>query len=229
MPNALQIGDTLAAETLFHPLRRRMLEIMLSKPPLSASALGKFMQTSAQRINYHMKKLEGVGLVECVDTIQRRGVVENFYQPVAEAFILADHLMRLPSHSLEEQRKSKSLKALRLVAAEFHYAAMELLDQSSQATRVSPAFAQEMKLELKSVAEQRAFIEDLHRWTRKIQQKYGPERKPDSGQAKTTETSTPGQSPTKSTKGTPGKTIRLILGALPKPQNARTDTYATEK
>lgn len=62
------------------PLRRSLLEQL--GEPASASELARRLDLPRQKINYHLRELERLGLVELVDERQRRGFVERRMQTV---------------------------------------------------------------------------------------------------------------------------------------------------
>ncbi|MFB4313765.1 ArsR/SmtB family transcription factor [Actinomadura sp. 21ATH] len=57
------------------PLRRTLLDQLAE--PASASELARRLGLPRQRINYHLRELERLGLVELVDERRRRGFVER--------------------------------------------------------------------------------------------------------------------------------------------------------
>lgn len=64
-----EVVDTL------HPLRRRILDLL--DTPDSATGLAARLDTSRQRVNYHLRKLEDAGMVELAEVRQRRGLQER--------------------------------------------------------------------------------------------------------------------------------------------------------
>jgi DNA-binding transcriptional ArsR family regulator len=56
-------------------LRRRLLDQLAE--PVSASELARRLGLPRQRVNYHLRELERLGLAELVDQRQRRGFVER--------------------------------------------------------------------------------------------------------------------------------------------------------
>jgi DNA-binding transcriptional ArsR family regulator len=78
------------ASALIHPLRAEILAQL--KQPSSATEVAKKLKETPQRINYHLKTLQKVGLVTKVGTRQVRNLVEVLYQSVAKTFILAETL-----------------------------------------------------------------------------------------------------------------------------------------
>ncbi|WP_283133261.1 helix-turn-helix domain-containing protein [Rhizohabitans arisaemae] len=73
------------------PLRRRLLEEL--REPASATVLATRLGETRQRVNYHLRELEKGGLVELVETRQRRGRVERLVRATARAVIVAPEVV----------------------------------------------------------------------------------------------------------------------------------------
>ena len=67
-----------------HPLRLQLLAL-LDEEPQSPVRLARRLDEGLERVAYHVKRLEAVGLVELVDTRRRRGAVEHIYATTARA------------------------------------------------------------------------------------------------------------------------------------------------
>lgn len=58
-----------------HPLRRKVLALL--EEPDSATGLARRLDTTRQKVNYHVRALEDAGLVQEVEQRQQRGLVER--------------------------------------------------------------------------------------------------------------------------------------------------------
>ncbi len=77
----IQIDDARHLKALAHPTRIRILAMLresTSSPVQLAERLGESLGTVA----YHVRTLNSLGLLELVDTRQRRGATEHFYRAV---------------------------------------------------------------------------------------------------------------------------------------------------
>lgn len=79
-------GPERAASAL-DPERRRLLEA-LSDEPDSASGLARRLGDSRQRLNYHLRGLEEVGLIELAEERRRGNCVERVMRAVARRFMV---------------------------------------------------------------------------------------------------------------------------------------------
>jgi DNA-binding transcriptional ArsR family regulator len=76
-----QVVETLSA------FRRQILHV-LSSDPASATQIARNLDTTRQRVNYHLKALEGAGLVELHEERQRRGLTERVMRTSAEVLLV---------------------------------------------------------------------------------------------------------------------------------------------
>ena len=77
------------------PMRRSLLGRL--RTPASATQLASELALGRQRVNYHLRALEGAGLIELVETRQRRGCVERILAARARAFVVDPAVIAGPS------------------------------------------------------------------------------------------------------------------------------------
>lgn len=86
-PDLEVIDDPARAAIALHPIRRRLLEAL--GEPDSATGLARRLRLTRQRVNYHLRELEGAGLVEATgETRQRRGCRERIVRAVGTAYLI---------------------------------------------------------------------------------------------------------------------------------------------
>ena len=73
------IDDPRYVKALAHPLRIRILA-MLADRVASPVQLASHLDATLGTVAYHVRTLHGLGLVELVDTRQRRGATEHYYR-----------------------------------------------------------------------------------------------------------------------------------------------------
>src|ERR1700742_1094431 len=73
------VSDVRYVRAISHPVRMRLLAI-LEKEPASPKMLAERLSIALGTIAYHIRTLNSLGLLELVDTKQRRGAVEHYYQ-----------------------------------------------------------------------------------------------------------------------------------------------------
>jgi DNA-binding transcriptional ArsR family regulator len=81
------IRSPASAAALLDPTRQRLLAQL--KEPDSATGLARRLKLPRQRINYHLKVLEGAGLVELVEERRKGNCLERVVRATARAFIIS--------------------------------------------------------------------------------------------------------------------------------------------
>jgi DNA-binding transcriptional ArsR family regulator len=87
IPDLAIIRDPEAAVALLDPERRRLTEALAAEAD-SASGLARRLGEKRQRLNYHLRVLEEVGLVEAVEAGPRGSRSERVLRPTARRFVL---------------------------------------------------------------------------------------------------------------------------------------------
>src|SRR5689334_22345645 len=77
-----------AVQALGHPLRVRILAAL--REPASAASVARSVGEPRQKVNYHLKELERVGLVRAVEQRMVGNLVETLFLAVGSSFVLAD-------------------------------------------------------------------------------------------------------------------------------------------
>lgn len=70
---------TQQAKALAHPIRRQIIEALGNETASSPVTLANGGETALPTIAYHFKVLADLGMVQVVDTRQRRGATEHIY------------------------------------------------------------------------------------------------------------------------------------------------------
>jgi DNA-binding transcriptional ArsR family regulator len=76
-------------------LRLRIIELLQSKP-MTVTQLGEELGESPAKVHYHVRELEKVGLLRLVETREKGGILEKYYQPVAREISVAKSLLSAP-------------------------------------------------------------------------------------------------------------------------------------
>jgi DNA-binding transcriptional ArsR family regulator len=114
------------ASALINPLRAEILAQL--KQPSSATEVAKKLKETPQRINYHLKTLEKVGLVSRVGTRQVRNLVEVLYQSIARTFLLAESLS-IGKETIQKMKDQGSLLHLIHASERMKKDALHLMEQ----------------------------------------------------------------------------------------------------
>ncbi|MEO3947033.1 helix-turn-helix domain-containing protein [Gorillibacterium sp. CAU 1737] len=169
IPEQLVVDLPEQALALLNPFRADLLARL--EKPSSATEIARSLGESPQRINYHIKALEKVGLVHRAGSRQVKNLVEGLYQAAARTFIIADRLAPVVGtrRSLPEQG---ALAALVRTADRIRSDALALLEQSDEGTEIPSATLTSM-LYLPDEAKRQAFLRDYQEALEKLARKYG--------------------------------------------------------
>jgi DNA-binding transcriptional ArsR family regulator len=72
-------AENIAAKAFSHPLRTRLL-LELVQRQASPNELARQVGEPLGNVSYHVLALKQLGMIELVDTAQRRGAIEHYYQ-----------------------------------------------------------------------------------------------------------------------------------------------------
>jgi DNA-binding transcriptional ArsR family regulator len=100
------IDDPRYLKALAHPLRIRILA-MLAERATSPVQLASKLDASLGTVAYHVRTLHSLGLVELVDTRQRRGATEHYYRALEHPRFSDDAWHGLPP--VDKQRMLSAL------------------------------------------------------------------------------------------------------------------------
>ncbi|MCM3719279.1 helix-turn-helix domain-containing protein [Fictibacillus phosphorivorans] len=177
VPETFVVTEPEQAAALLHPVRSEIISLL--KEPRSATELSKVMNDSAQKVNYHLKTLEKVGLVMRAGTRNVRNLVEVLYRSAGKTFLLSDSL----GLSQETVRKLKDQTALAHVLSLTEKIKRDTVSLMEEAENEEiPSAVLEMELSLKGVEERQAFLQDYANMLSELIKKH---HDPEQGKSRT--------------------------------------------
>ncbi|MFC7439782.1 ArsR/SmtB family transcription factor [Laceyella putida] len=156
------------ASALMNPLRAEILAHL--KEPASATEVAKQLHETPQRINYHLKTLEKVGLVQRAGTRQVRNLVEVLYQSVARTFLLAESLS-IGEKTIQKIKDQGSLLHLIHTSERIKKDALLLMERSDQ-DEIIPSASLQMKVNLQDEEQRQQFVQDYVELVKQLIGKY---------------------------------------------------------
>lgn len=88
MRDLLVLRDLDCVKAIAHPRRIDILNAFKSNP-LSAKQLSEMLDEPHAKINYHIKTLYNVGILELVEEKIKSGIVEKYYYPTANNVVMS--------------------------------------------------------------------------------------------------------------------------------------------
>jgi DNA-binding transcriptional ArsR family regulator len=156
------------AMALLNPLRAEILNRLAE--PASAAELARSIGEIPQRVNYHLKALEKVGLVHRVGTRQVRNLVEVLYQAIARTYVLSEAL-NWPQETIQRMKDQGSLSHLVNASERIKRDALLLLEHSDEKTEI-PSATLETQIRLKNREQRNAFVQEYVKLVNELVQKY---------------------------------------------------------
>ena len=86
MKDLLVLRDLECVKAIAHPRRIDILNAF-DKEPLSAKQLSEMLDEPHAKINYHIKTLYNVGILQLVEEKIKSGIVEKYYYPTANNIV----------------------------------------------------------------------------------------------------------------------------------------------
>ena len=88
MKEVLVLRDLDCRKAIAHPRRVDILKTF-NKEPLSAKQLSEILDEPHAKINYHIKTLYNVGILQLVEEKIKSGIVEKYYYPTANNIVIS--------------------------------------------------------------------------------------------------------------------------------------------
>jgi DNA-binding transcriptional ArsR family regulator len=123
------VEDVEALQVLGHPLRVRILDLL--REPGSAATVARQVGETRQKVNYHLKELERVGLVAPVGERRAGNFIETLYEAAGRSFLVSPRVAWADPRRVETLRQQHSLENLVMVGAQLQRDAISLLDRAA--------------------------------------------------------------------------------------------------
>ena len=169
------IDDPVTAAALLDPKRAQVLSAL--EEPGSATSVAARLGLTRQQVNYHLRALEGQGLVVEVGTRQRRGLTERVVRATARGYVLSPAVLGTLNADL---RRLDRLSARYLVAlaARVVREVAGLMRVAADAGKQLPTLSLDTDLRFASAADRSAFTAELAESVRALAAKYHDESAP---------------------------------------------------
>jgi DNA-binding transcriptional ArsR family regulator len=171
------IEDTEQAATVLEPTRLQLLAALAT--PDSAAGLARRLSAPRQQVNYHLRRLETVGLITLVAERPQRGFTERVMQATAQGYVLSP--AALGAVAADEQQIADHFSAAYLLAlgARFIRDVGALVQRATAAGKRLATFSLETEVRFANPAAQHAFAEELTNAVAALVTKYHDGTTPD--------------------------------------------------
>lgn len=123
------LDDLEVVQALGHPLRVQILEAV--REPASAAGIARHLGQPRQKVNYHLKDLERVGLVRPTGERRVGNLVETLYRAVARSYVVSPRIALSDPRRMQALHDQRSLETLVLLGDRLQRDATALLDRAA--------------------------------------------------------------------------------------------------
>jgi DNA-binding transcriptional ArsR family regulator len=183
------ISNLTQAAALLDPTRLRLVEHLAE--PHSAASLARKLKLPRQRVNYHLRELEKVGLVEMVEEKRRGNCIERIVRATARSYLIGPEALGRLGSEPGQVRDRLSSGYLIAVAARTIRDLAALRRRAESLGRRLATLTLETEIRFESSEARSAFAEELASMLAQLTVKYH-------------RASSPG-----------GRTFRFFLGGYP--------------
>lgn len=166
MQDVLLIDDLSQAGALMRPGRAALLKSLIE--PRTCGEVAAEMNSTPQKVYYHVKALESAALAVKVSEVRVRGFREASYQAAARSYWLSPRLVRIAGGATRT-RDAASRGYLLNLAEELHIEVGRLAGRAEE----SPTVGLSAHIALASPARRAEFLSDLQTAVQQLAMKYG--------------------------------------------------------
>ena len=109
------------------PLRLRIID-HISEQAMTVTQVGEVLDEPANKVHYHMRELERLGLVHIVETREKSGILEKYYQTVARNLAVPKTLLR---HASPDESIEATTELLQAIVLHFTHAFQHVIRTQS--------------------------------------------------------------------------------------------------
>jgi DNA-binding transcriptional ArsR family regulator len=176
MLNVEVIDDPATASVALDPIRSRLLAEMAE--PASAATLATRVGLTRQKVNYHLKTLQGRGLVKEAQTRKWGGLTERLLVATAASYVVSPAAMGPVAADPERENDSLSTSYLIALAARVVREVGTMARRATQANKRLPTLSIDAAIRFRSAADRAAFSRDLTTAMTSLVARYHDEKAP---------------------------------------------------
>jgi len=170
LPPLCLIRDGSQAVALMQPERLRLLETLAQ--PNSASGLSRRFSVPRQRLNYHLRELERVGLVRLVEERKKGNCVERIVRATARSYVISPEVLGSLGRGPELAADRFSVHQLLELAARAIREVGSLFARAREAGKRLATLSLEAEIRFASAEDRTSFAEELASAVARLGAKY---------------------------------------------------------
>ncbi|ABR49762.1 regulatory protein, ArsR [Alkaliphilus metalliredigens QYMF] len=130
MKDIMVLRDLDQIKAISHPYRVEVLESFERDEPRSAKQVAEKLGEPHAKVNYHIKSLLKVEILELVDERIKAGIVEKYYLPAAKVFVIDKNFMKNIDEDVLQSINQVAISLFEKTSAEFYRASEQLVEET---------------------------------------------------------------------------------------------------
>jgi DNA-binding transcriptional ArsR family regulator len=171
------LSDVGRAAALLDPMRLRLVGALRDRPD-SAAGLARRLDLPRQRLGYHLRELERVGLLEEVERRPRGNCIERVLRPSAASYLVGPQAVAPVASDPDRLRDRLGAAYLLALASRLIRELAELMRRSARARKKLSTLALETEVRFADARRQAAFADELTRLVHDLAARYHDEAAP---------------------------------------------------
>ncbi len=134
MKDVLVLSDLEQIKAISHTYRIEIIESFDDSPATAKQVADKLKEPHA-KVNYHIKTLQKVGVLELVEEKVKLGIVEKYYLPAAKTFVIDKSILNISENNVMQSINQALISIFENISKDF-YKSIEYLEEREQANRI---------------------------------------------------------------------------------------------
>ncbi|WZL71815.1 helix-turn-helix domain-containing protein [Clostridiaceae bacterium 35-E11] len=131
MKAVLVLRDLEQIKAIAHPYRLEILKCFEEEQPATTKQVADKIGEPHAKVNYHIKTLQKVNILELVDERVKSGIIEKYYLPSARMFIVDKSIINFGRHEKSINLHQVSLSDFENIAKDY-YKTIESIDEKTE-------------------------------------------------------------------------------------------------
>ncbi|WP_432665739.1 helix-turn-helix domain-containing protein [Wukongibacter baidiensis] len=127
MKDILVLRELEQIKAIAHPYRLEIIE-SFEEAPATAKQIADKMGEPHAKVNYHIKTLLKVGILELIEEKVKLGIVEKYYMPSARKFVIDRNILNSGENNALESFEQASISIFESISKDF-YKAVEFANE----------------------------------------------------------------------------------------------------
>ncbi|SCY95019.1 ArsR/SmtB family transcription factor [Alkaliphilus peptidifermentans] len=123
MKDILVLRELEQIKAISHPYRVDVFECFEGDQPQSAKQIADKLGEPHAKVNYHIKSLLKVGILELVDEKVKSGIIEKYYLPAAKMLVIDKNFMQQMDDDVVQSLNQAILSIFEKISDDFYKAA----------------------------------------------------------------------------------------------------------